>query len=423
MLMISTPPRNRPGRRRGPRLGYPAAAAVFAIGMAGTTLPTPLYGLYRRELGFSELMVTVVFATYAVGVIATLLLAGNHSDAVGRRPVLLCALGFAAASAVCFLLEGGLPLLFAGRLLSGFSAGLLSGAGTVTVLELAAPEQKSRAAFAATAANMGGLGCGPLLAGLLAEYAPLPLALPFLTHLALVAVAVVLVLFLPETVRDPRRHAPLRPQGLYVPAPVRGVFVPCALAAFAGFALLGLFTAVAPSFVSQTLGVTNLAVSGLVVFSVFLSSTVGQSLTGRLPARTALPLGCLVLVAGLLLVGASLWAKALPLFVLGAVCGGLGQGAAFRAALTAVGEVAPAAHRAATVSSFFVVAYTGISLPVVGVGALTMWLGLQRAGLAFTACVTLLVAATALRLVRRPPAAAAPARDDGRRDAGRPEGG
>ncbi|ORT56474.1 MFS transporter [Streptomyces sp. CB03238] len=394
--------RSRPHHER--RRAYLAAAAVFAIGMAGTTLPTPLYGLYRQELGFSELMVTVVFASYAVGVILTLLLVGNYSDEAGRRPVLLYALGLAAASAVCFLLEGGLPALFAGRVLSGLSAGLLSGAGTATVLELAPPEHRSRAGLAATAANMGGLGCGPLLAGLLAEYAPLPLSLPFLAHLALVGIACVIVLLLPETVRGARLRARPRPRGLYVPAQVRGVFAPSSLAAFAGFSLLGLFTAVAPSFVSHTLGIGNLAVSGLVVFSVFLASTIGQSLTSRVAAGTALPLGCLVLVAGLLLVGASLLAKALPLMVAGAVCGGLGQGLAFRAALTAVGEAAPPAHRAATISSFFVVAYTGISLPVVGVGALTMWLGLQRAGLTFTACVTLLVAATALHLVRRPAA-------------------
>ncbi|MFF8833327.1 MFS transporter [Streptomyces sp. NPDC015131] len=401
--MTRTSPASRRARPRPARRpGYLAAAAVFAIGMAGTTLPTPLYGLYRAELGFSELMVTVVFASYAVGVILTLLLAGNHSDVAGRRPVLLCALGLAAASAVCFLLEGGLPALFAGRVLSGFSAGLLSGSGTVTVLELAPPGRRSRAGLAATAANMGGLGCGPLLSGLLAEYAPLPLALPFLAHLALVAVACAVVLLLPETVPDPRPRARPRPQGLYVPPAVRGVFTPSALAAFAGFSLLGLFTAVAPSFVSQMLGIGNLAVSGLVVFSVFLASTAGQSLTGRVSARAALPLGCGVLVAGLLLVGASLWAESLALMVAGAVCGGLGQGLAFRAALTAVGEAAPAAHRAAVISSFFVVAYTGISLPVVGVGALTMWLGLERAGLTFTACVTLLVLAVAVRLIRHP---------------------
>ena len=386
------------------RFRCPVAAGVFAVGMAGTTLPTPLYGLYRKQLGFSELMVTVVFAVYAVGVIAVLLLAGNSSDEVGRRPVLLCALGLSAASALCFLFEGGLPALFAGRLLSGFAAGLFSGAATAAVMELAAPGHEARAGLAATAANMGGLGCGPLLAGLLAQYAPWPLRLPFLVHLALVAVAAVLTWFLPETVKNPKRRPRLRPGGLTVPPEVRGVFVPSALAAFAGFALLGLFTAVAPTFVAQTLDVPNLAVSGAVVFSAFLASTVGQALMGRLGVRRALPGGCLVLVVGLVLVGTSLAVEWLPLLVAGALCGGLGQGLAFRAAVTAVSGAAPPERRGGTISALFVVAYTGISLPVVGVGALTLLLGLRGAGLTFSVCVMLLAAGVGLYVLRRPPA-------------------
>ena len=248
----------------GRRPGYVAAAVVFAIGMAGTTLPTPLYGLYQEQIGFSELMVTVVFAVYAVAVITVLLVAGNYSDAVGRRTVLLIAMASSAASAGCFLLESGLPLLFAGRLFSGFAAGLLSGAATAAVIELAGPGQKARAGFAATAANMGGLGCGPLLSGLLAQYAPWPLMLPFWVHLGLVAVASGITWFLPETVAEPKRWPPLQPQGVRVPPEVKGVFAPAAVAAFAGFALLGLFTAVAPSFASQTLGVHNQADSGAV---------------------------------------------------------------------------------------------------------------------------------------------------------------
>lgn len=387
---------------RRPRLGYPVAAAIFAIGMLGTTLPTPLYGLYRQELGFSELIVTVVFAVYAVGVIAVLLLAGNYSDVVGRRPVLLVALGLSAASALCFLFEGGLAVLFVGRLLSGFAAGLFSGAATATVLDLARPDQKVRAGLAATAANMGGLGCGPLLAGLLAQYAPSPLSLPFIVDLGLVAVAAVLTWLLPEPVAHPHWPAPLSPQGVRVPPEVRGVFAPSALAVFAGFALLGLFTAVAPSFVAETLDVHNLAVSGAIVFSVFLASTVGQSLMGRVGVRRALPGGSFVLVVGLALVGASLAAESLPLLVVGAILAGLGQGLAFRAGITAVGGAAPPAHRAGTISAFFVVAYVGISLPVVGVGALTVALGLRTAGLTFTGCVLVLALCAGVYLSRRP---------------------
>ena len=386
------------------RLGYAWAAGVFAIGMAGTTLPTPLYGLYRAELGFSELVVTVVFAAYALGVIAVLLLAGNLSDEVGRRPVLLCALGLSAASALCFLFEGGLPLLLTGRVLSGFAAGLFSGAATAAVLELAKPGQEAHAGFAATAANMGGLGCGPLLSGLLAQYAPFPLTLPFLAHLLLVAVACVVTWLLPETVRRPGRPSGLRLQGLSLPREVRGVFPASAVAAFAGFALLGLFTAVAPSFVAETLDVHNLAVTGAIVFTVFLGSTLGQLLSGRLGVRRALPGGCLVLVVGLLLVGTSLAVTSLPVLVIGAVCGGVGQGLAFRAGLTAVSAAAPPEHRGGTISAFFLVAYLGISLPVVGVGALTLSLGLRGAGLTFAGCVIVLAVCVGLYVLRNPPA-------------------
>ncbi|GAA2242975.1 MFS transporter [Streptomyces amakusaensis] len=385
------------------RPGYLAAAAVFAVGMAGTTLPTPLYGIYRAQIGFSELMVTVIFAVYAVGVIASLLLAGDYSDRMGRRPVILCALGLAAAADLCFLFEAGLPPLFAGRLLSGFSAGLLTGAATAAVLELAPPDRSARAGFAATAANMGGLGCGALLAGVLAQYAPAPSRLVFAVHPALLAAVCALARLLPETVARPRRPAWGRPRGMAVAPEARGVFPSAAVAAFAGFALLGLFTAVAPSFVAETLGIDDLAISGAVAFSAFLASTLGQLLTGRLGARRSLPAGCLILVAGLLLVGASLLAERLPLLLAGALVGGFGQGLAFRAGLTAVGEAAPPEHRGGTISAFFVVAYAGIAVPVVGVGALTLVLGLRNAGLVFTAVVTVLALSVGLYLLRRPP--------------------
>ncbi|SHM96977.1 MFS transporter [Actinacidiphila paucisporea] len=392
-----------PGAAERPvRPWYLLAAVVFAVGMAGTTLPTPLYGLYRQEIGFSEFMVTVVFAVYAGGVIAALLVAGNFSDLLGRRPILLLALGLSMLSAVCFVFEGGLAPLFAGRLLSGFAAGLLSGSATAAVMDLAPPGQRGRAALAATVANMGGLGCGPLLSGVLAQYAPHPLRLPYLVHLGLLVVCCAITWALPETVarQDPR--PPLRPQGMYVPAQVRGVFVPAALAAFAGFSVLGLFTAVSPAFMSQYLQEDNLAVLGAVVLSVFVASTVGQFLMGPVGPSRALPLGCLVLMAGLALIGCSLLLKSLGVLVAGAVVSGIGQGLAFRGAVTTVSRVAPAEQRGATISALFVAAYVGISVPVVGIGALAVAVGLRSAGVIFVACVFAVSGAVAAYLLRRP---------------------
>ncbi|MEV5886582.1 MFS transporter [Streptomyces sp. NPDC052020] len=382
--------------------------AVFAVCMAGTTLPTPLYGLYQEKFGFSELTVTVVYAVYAVGVIGMLLLAGNASDAVGRRPVLGWGLGFAAASAACFLCATALGWLYAGRLLSGLSAGLFTGAATAYVMESAPPGGASRATFVATAANMGGLGCGPLLAGVLAQYADWPLYLPFAVHLALVACSAAVLLRLAETVRHRRPLSEVRPQRPGLPPRVRAVFGPAAAASFVGFALFGVFTSVSPSFLAQSLDAHNRAVSGLVVALAFFASTGGQLAVGRVGVDRSLPLGCAALLAGLALLAGALWWDLLPLVVLSAIVGGAGQGLAFRGALSAVAEAAGAERRAAVISTLFVVAYVGISVPVIGVGLLAGPIGLEGAGLVFIACMAVLVSAAGVYLLRRPVPATEP---------------
>src|SRR5205807_3342401 len=134
-----------------------------------------------------------------------------------------------------------------GGVLSGLSAGVFTGTATATLVDLAPPERLGRSTLVATAANMLGLGCGPLLAGLLVQYASAPLRLPFWVDLALLVPAVLALVAMPEPVSagpNPR----LRPQALRVPAQVRSIFIRAALAGFAGFAVLGLFTAVSPAF-------------------------------------------------------------------------------------------------------------------------------------------------------------------------------
>ncbi|MCM1948108.1 MFS transporter [Streptomyces sp. G2] len=393
------------GDRRG-WLRCLLGGAVFVVCMAGTTLPTPLYPLYQEKFGFSELTVTVVYAVYAFGVIGVLLLAGNASDTIGRRPTLRWGLAFAAASAVCFLCADALGWLYAGRLLSGLSAGLFTGAATAYVMELAPPGGTARATLVATAANMGGLGCGPLLAGLLAEYAPDPLLLPFAVHLALVAVAALVLQWLPETVAERRPLSAVRPRKPALPARVRAVFVPAAVASFAGFALFGVFTSVSPAFLARYLHVDNHAVSGVVVALAFFASTGGQVAAGRVGPSRSLPLGCAVLFAGLVLLAVALATDLLVFIVLAALVGGTGQGLAFRAALSAVAAASPPDQRAAVISSLFVVAYVGISIPVIGVGLLADPLGLEGAGLVFIACMLVLVASAGAYLLRRARAAA-----------------
>jgi MFS family permease len=370
----------------GRRWGFAAAAYAFAVVMLGTTLPTPLYAIYQAEFGFSELMITVIFATYAAGVIAALLLFGRLSDQIGRRRALLPGIAFSALSAVVFLLAQGLGPLLVGRVLSGLSAGIFTGTATATLVDLAPAEGRGRATLVATMVNMGGLACGPLLAGILAEFAGLPLRLAFWADLALLVPAAAFVWAMPETVQRDRPGS-IRPQRLHVPAEVRAIFIRAALAGFAGFAVLGLFTAVAPGFLAEILDIHNHATVGLVVFLVFASSLVGQTALERVFSAVALPAGCVLLIAGMGLVALGLAVSSFVALLAGGVIAGLGQGLSFRAGLTAVNEASPAERRGEVASSFFVVAYVAISLPVVGVGVLAELIDLRDAGLIFAGLV------------------------------------
>jgi MFS family permease len=386
-----------PAPRVGRRAGFVLATYAFAVTMLGTTVPTPLYVFYKARFGFSELMITVIFATYAAGVISALLLLGRASDVVGRRPILLLGLVLSALSAVVFLVANGLALLLLGRILSGFSAGIFTGTATATLVDLG--ERPDRSTLVAAITNMGGLGCGPLLAGILAQLAPLPLRLSFWADLGLLLPAFAGVLVMPEPVRvSPGQR--LRPQRLNVPREMRATFIPAAMAGFAGFAVMGLSTAVSPAFLGRV-GVMSDVVVGLVVFGVFAASTVGQLLLEVIPRERAVPIGCVGLIVGMALLALGLGELSLGLLVAGAIVAGAGQGLSFRAALAAVNEAAPPDQRGEVASSFFVVAYFAISIPVIGEGLLAQAAGLQTAGIVFAALVALLAAVVVSILLGR----------------------
>jgi MFS family permease len=99
-----------------------------------------------------------------------------------------------------------------------------------------------------------------------------------------------------------------------------------------------------------------------------------------------------VLVVGMLTIAASLHFSSLPLLILGAVVAGAGQGISFSRGLAAVSEQTPPDRRAEVSSTYFVVAYVAISVPVIGEGlAAEVW-GLRTAGIVFAVAVSALAA-------------------------------
>lgn len=398
-----------PGSRRGTARRYGAGfwtvAAVFVTAMAFSTVPTPLYPLYQEHDGFSTFTVTVVFAVYAVGVLASLLLAGHVSDWAGRRKVLVAALALELAAAALFLASSALWVLIVARLITGLGVGMLTATATAHLHELhgahrpGAPAQRFE--IVSTAANIGGLGLGPLIAGGLAQYLGAPLRLPYAVFGALLLAGIAAVLSTPETVDKPAVRPAYRPQRVSADHGDRAGYFAAAAAGFACLAVFGLFTSLVPGFVGGTLHHPSRALAGLIVFAVFGAAATAQTLSGRLGDRTRRIVGLLAQAAGVAALAVGVRTASLPVFLLAGIVAGAGAGVLFKSAVAAVAAMAAPERRGEALAGLFLVSYVGLALLPVGLGLATRYTSLTTAMTWFTGVVLALLAAVALLDRRR----------------------
>jgi hypothetical protein len=391
-------------RSVGHRGGFWIAAGAFLVVMAYSTAPTPLWSLYQQRDSFSTFAITIAFAAYAVGVIISLFLAGHLGDTLGRRRILLPAIGLEIVSAVIFVAFPELPGLIVARVVSGLGIGMLTATVTAHILDLhltARPgADPARGQIVAGVANLGGFGVGALLSGVLARWAVGPLVTPYLVFVVLLALAFVGVALVPETASRPATRPPYRPQRVRVPRESRARFFLAGGTAFAAFSVLGLFTSLAPVVVAGQLHITSRAVAGLVVFATFAAAALSQVAVRPLAVRAQVLLGAVLLSGGIAILAVTVTASlGLWPFVVGGIIAGAGAGVVFKAALAVAGALAPASNRGEVLAGIFLLGYLGLTLPVVGIGVATLAVSLSAALVGFAAVIIAIALATALPLV------------------------
>jgi MFS family permease len=393
------------GERLGARGGYWIVALALLMTMATSTIPTPLYVLYKRRDHYSSLMVSIVFAVYAGGVIASLFLVGHVSDWLGRRRVLATGLFMNVASALIFVVAPSLTGLLVARIISGFSVGLTTATATAYLAELhlrAHPDaNRRRAQILAIAVNLGGIGFGPLIAGLLSQYAPAPLVLPYVVVGLVLSGLALLVLATPETVDTSVDRPRWHPQRVVVPINARRQFFAACFAGLATFAVYGVFSSLVPRFLADTMGITSHAVAGFVAFTVFVSGALAQMILSPLKPVALLRVGSPTLLVGLALLVAGMWTANLTLFMIGAVLTGIGTGLIFRGAMSTVSEHAPDGSRAEALAGFFLGVYVGLSVPVVALGVASGHASVRSLMLIFVIVVAMATMVSVRSVVQR----------------------
>jgi MFS family permease len=402
MTLSDDAPTPSPGSRHG--LGVVAVALAFMMVMAFSTSPSPLYGLYKVRDGFSSFTITLIYAAYAIGVIISLFFFGHISDWYGRKRVLVPAVVLSIVSALVFLFWRALPGLYVGRIVSGLSVGMVTATATAYLGELYAAHRPAastrRAQLLATTANLGGLGIGALLSGILAEYVAAPLTVPFVVFAVLLTLVLVGVLVSPETRAVPEPRPRYRPQRVSVPAEARARFFASALGALLGFSAFGLFTGLAGTILTTTLHQTSLALVGLTVFLVFAAGVVSQLTTRNWTVRRTLAAGIVLLLGGLGLIVLAAWlpSPSLAVFLVGGAFTGAGAGAVFKGTIGTVVAISTDESRAEALAGLFLAAYVGLSIPIVGLGVALLHVSPKATllGFAVIVSVAILVAAPTL---------------------------
>jgi MFS family permease len=370
-MMSGTTPRVRSDTLAG---GYVKPLLTVFLGwlwlMTGANLAAPLYAVYAAQFGFSSLVLTTIFATYAVTLVITLTTCGRLSDRYGRRPVMASGLLVGAVSLVVFAAADATGWLYVARALQGVAVGLVSGPATAALVEIDPRRAERRPALLAGLAQAVGSGGGPLIAGALAEWAPFPLHLPFAVGLAGTLVALAFVLVLPEAARHDAE--PWRIQWPRIPDRIRVVFWRLGLTGGLVWASLALYLSVVPSYVADLLDTSNLALIGATSALPCLASAATQLGAQRYrgDAHGAQAAGLVLLAAGLALLVVSADTHLLVTVLVGAVVTGVGHGLAFLHAQDELNRVAPDETRGEVSAAFACCIYALVGTAVVGVGLL-----------------------------------------------------
>ncbi|WP_326063330.1 MFS transporter [Paenibacillus anseongense] len=345
--------------------------AVFVL----SNSVTPLYVHWQREMGFSNGTLTLIFAAYIAGLLATLLVAGQISDRYGRKPVLFPGLVAAVLACVLFGTASTVASLLLARLLSGIAVGVIVSAGMASVVDVGGISRRHTASLAASVAMVLGAGLGPLLSGILAVSLTRPVVPLFGIQLLILASAFAVAGSLPRS-RTTARNSEWRLRMPSVPQANR-LHLILGIVIFApGITSTSFILSLGPSLLKKLMGVSSPFVAGAMACLMFLSATSVQFLLKKLSIRSQFLIGTLSVFLAMVCVAIAVYTSVSTPLVLAAVLAGIGQGLGQLGGLTLIGLHVPEHRRAEANAVLNIGGYIPAAILPVSTGYLIDYLGL-----------------------------------------------
>lgn len=380
----------------------PTAIWLLVLLTVAVYLPTPLYPMYQQAYGFSDLILTLIYATMTVIGAPALLLFGPAAEALGQRSIIVLSIALSAVGAVCFLFASGTGWLLAGRAVQGLSIAAATAGCISLIIDRTPIERRVWASLIVAGAFVGGPVVGTAVAGLMVEYSPMPMHAPFWLLLVCLGISVVQASRLTSTPTILLRHwRPARPG---VPREIRTRFGLAVAAGSAAWLAMTLFLSVIPALLLRSAGITSPAISGGVLAAMLACSMLTQPLVVRYSADRLQRVGLLALLVSLVGLAVDGGSSLVPTLAC-AVMAGLGHGLAYSGATSTVEQLTTSQTRGSVNAALYLFLYLATGSPAIAVGILSMGVSLDLALSAMAwfgaalSCVTFLV--LALRKRRR----------------------
>ncbi|MGW0035943.1 MFS transporter [Gordonia sp. NPDC003376] len=365
---------------------------LFATGWGANHFAS-MIPVLKAEEGLSATILNGAFGIYALGLLPGLFGGGSLSDRTGRRPVVLSGAAVAGLGNLAMVLWHDSAGVMVGRLVVGLGAGLTISAGTAWAGDL-----RGRSGVTSAGAILtSGFALGPVITGLLAEFAAHPLRVPFLATgvVSLVVAAVGTVLTPGGRPRHaPSANGPVDDNTRSVGAALSWS-VPMALWVFSSVTVVVVVMAARIGDGHDGAWIPGLAAALALGTGVVIQFVVRQAHTGP----TAGVVGAALAAAGFLLCAVGGAHPSMALFVVTAVVLGLAYGLCLRDGLVDVETMTPPAHRGAVTGIFYVACYLGFGLPVL-VTTLAPTVGLTTPMVVLAAAAVTASVARAVRLRR-----------------------
>lgn len=389
---LATSEPGRSHRLLPPSAAFAGSAAVFASLYVAAGAPTPLLVVFEQQWHFPAWVLTVAFASYALGLLAALLVAGSLSDHIGRRPVLVGSLLVELGAMVMFVFAPDIGWVIAARTVQGIATGAATSAFSASVVEHAPERHKKLGTIITSIAPAGGLGLGALLTGAAVQFSGHATAIVFTALAVIMVVGTGVAAFSAETVsRRPGATSALVPR-VSVPRAARREFLAGIPVHMAAWMLARLFMGLAPTIIRDLLGLHSGLLNGATAFVEPAAAAVAGLFLGRLTSRRTVFVGGTGVLLGTAVIEAGVATGMLSLLWVGGVIGGVGFGASFSGAIRTIAPLVPPHQRAGLFASIYLVAYLSFGVPAIIAGLLIAPVGLQGTVLGYG--VAILVAAT-----------------------------